>query len=206
MTYEYRFNETFGVYKWAIEFNKLDPCSVLYAHITGGKWKWLLNPETGKPLHTFQKEEMKPDLVAILRPIGVTLLGEGKKRLIDLYDNDAEKTMTKHVQIINKLSVILNTSNENWKKEDAAAVVIPTLLWCAEKSNISTKEQRNELIKAFHSKLKDGGYVGPHVMVALEVIKDENGHLSTNHWVYSVPSEVKLRDEITKFLNQLSSD
>ena len=84
--------------------------------------------------------------------------------------------------------------------------MIPTLLWCAEESNISTKRQRDELIQAFHSKLKDGGYVGTYVMVALEVIKDENEHLSTNHWVYGVPSEAELRDEITTFLNRLSSD
>jgi len=178
------FAESFGVFKWFADFELSDSAHALYTHIAGGEWKGIRSPETGLIIYNFDLTESKPDLIVLLRSLGMTLVCEGKKTLELLYNGNGEETLTKHAEIIVHLADELSTQRDGWSAEDAQCQLIPTLLWCVEGEQGRTEAEVQVLVGAFREELQTAGYEGPNITVCLEAVyNQETGVISTNYSV-----------------------
>ena len=178
------FAESFGVFKWFADFELSDSAHALYTHIAGGEWKGIRSPETGLIVYNFDLTESKPDLIVLLRSLGMILVCEGKKTLELLYNGNGEETLTKHAGIIVHLAQELSTERDGWSSDDAQCQVIPTLLWCVEGEQGRTEVEVQALVREFRQELVAAGYTGPNITVCLEAVYNEDtGVISTNHSV-----------------------
>jgi hypothetical protein len=135
-------------------------------------------------IYNFDLTESKPDLIVLLRSLGMTLVCEGKKTLELLYNGNGEETLTKHAEIIVHLADELSTERDGWSAEDAQCQVIPTLLWCVEGEQGRDEAEVEALVREFRQELEAAGYTGPNITVCLEAVyNQETGVISTNYSV-----------------------
>ena len=203
---EFTLAESFGVYKWHIDLtDALGEDCTLFTNVTGGNWKNMKNPRTQALLYTFRREEERPDLVSLIRPLGVILMCEAKKSLVELYNNSSEQTLAKHVEVTNNLATELGDAVPGWSKKEASSTIIPTLLWCTDEDSKPTSDEVSKLFRAFSAELQGGGYDGPMVLVGLEVIKDSEMKLSTRSYVYHGGGNTGLVGALATFLSGVQS-
>jgi len=196
----YRFSlaESFGVYKWSIDFEHFHKDSVMYTNVTGGDWKNIKNPKTGQTLHIHKLEEERADLIVYLEKFQIILVTEAKDVLRKLY-NDLEK----HVNVINGLNPVLRRKSDNWSQNNATSLIIPTLLWCSDKKRQSI-EDVDQLFQQFADVMKNKLIDFSNTMIGLEVVRDEKMSLSSNSIIYHNNQNKSLINDLSKELHSIS--
>lgn len=190
--YKYNLAESFGVYKWSIDFENIHNNSVMYTNITGGDWKNIINPKSGITIHIHRLEEERADLIVYLEKFNILLIAEAKDSIEKLYND-----LNKHVDVMNNLLPVFANEKKGWSRKNSTSLIIPTLLWCSDKIKTSSQVV-DSLFNTFSNSIKNKLKISLSLMIGLEVVRDEKMTLTTHSTIYHNNTNKVLINDLTK--------
>jgi hypothetical protein len=144
INYTYELNEEIA--RWSTEiYLKQNPKLgwwVAFNNPIAGPWKKIVAPtETGSTteIYRFVREEERPDLILVNDRLKIVLIVEAKDYVDKLI---ARPQMVKSIRVINSISRILRTSeNEHWQPRKDYRIVASFLWMCEKKVKILEENQ-----------------------------------------------------------------
>lgn len=188
--------------RWAFEVHvaKETEWEIAFTNPTAGPWKLLTataSDGTRGPVHRFQQEELRPDLVIYSDSLKTVLIAEAKGPLKDLLSTTQ---VAKSVAAVMNITKALSTQKDNrfWMGR-LDYRLIPAILWGSEEATRS--DEVALALSTYGSKFREVGIHEP--VLAIESCRQTDGkHISCRGFIElrSSASEFQARAELLRSL------
>jgi hypothetical protein len=169
MNYTYKLTEEIARWAFEVHLKNLDDWDIVFTNPTAGPWKRIeafSNEKKRGEVYRFDKDEKRPDIVAVNDKLQCILIFEAKDTLNKLIkDKQIDKSIQVVIDMANKLKNI--EGNEFWSFRNKYKIY-NTLLWG------SIEASKSADIKSAFELYEDGirNGLGMSEMLAIESFKD----------------------------------